>query len=94
MRMMTTTSEIRRPLQHNSAMDASSETSAFSAGVEEIPVFGTTALTGLWFLRWNVRQLHAAVQCAFWLSANRPQAAEIIGRLLSSGEMRELRYAR
>jgi hypothetical protein len=46
MRMMTTTNEIRRPLQHNSAMEVSSETSAFSAGVEEIPVFGTTALTG------------------------------------------------
>lgn len=46
MRMITTTSEIRRPVQHNSAMEASSETSAFSAGVEEISVFGTTALTG------------------------------------------------
>jgi hypothetical protein len=46
MRTMTTTSEIRRPLQHKSAMEVSSETSAFSAGVEEIPVFGTATLTG------------------------------------------------
>lgn len=46
MRMITTPSEIRRPLQQNSAMEDNSAASAFSAGVEAIPVSGTAALTG------------------------------------------------
>jgi hypothetical protein len=71
--MMTTPSEIRRPVQHSSAMEDNSAASAFSAGVEEVSVFGTAALTGSRFLRENVRQPHLVVQCAFWLSANPPQ---------------------
>ena len=73
--MMTTSSEIRRPPQENSAIETNSAASAFSAGVEEIPVFGTVALTGSRILGLNVRQLLSAIQCAFWLSANPPQAA-------------------
>jgi hypothetical protein len=74
MRQITTTNEIRRPLQENSAIETNSAESTFSAGVEEMPVFGTTALTVLF--TGPVPEVSSSCtrgQRAFWLSANPPQ---------------------
>jgi len=83
MRRSTTTKEARRPTPENSAIETNCAVSEFCDADEEMPaVFGMTALrsfSGQKLLSLKCPTTKAGVQCAFWLSANPPQAREPAG---------------